>query len=113
MPGTHHLEQRRVDDEDFGVAHKLGQDVASEGLQETPQLAKAAVQRGRLQVQSPGEQVGEEPAHITQERALALHAPKLPEERQGEHLGVRELLEELVALAFGVEDPVGVVDEAE
>jgi hypothetical protein len=72
-----HLEQRRVDDEGFGVAHELGQDVASEGLQEAPQLAKATVQRGRLQAQSPGEQVDEEPAHVTQERALALHAPKL------------------------------------
>ena len=62
---------------------------------------------------TPREQVGEEPLGIPQERAFALHAPKLLQERQGEHLGVGELLYGLVALPAWVEEGISVVDEAE
>ena len=50
---------------------------------------------------------------VTQERPLALDAPQLLEERQGQDLGVGELLERLVALPLRVEEGVSVVDEAE
>ena len=43
LAGVQHRKQRRVDDECLRLAHKLGQDEAPEGLQEAPELAKAAV----------------------------------------------------------------------
>ena len=60
-----------------------------------------------------GEQVGEEPLGIAQERALALHATELLQERERDDLRVREPLEGLVAPEVGVEGSVGVVYEAE
>jgi len=59
------------------------------------------------------EQVREETLGISEERALALDAPELLEERQGQDLGVREPLYGLVAVGLGVEMSVGVVDETE
>ena len=61
----------------------------------------------------PREQLREEPLGIPQERAFALHAPKLLQERQGEHLGVGELLYGLVGSPAWVEEGISVVDEAE
>ena len=62
----------------------------------------------------PREQLREEPLGIPQERAFALHAPKLLQEGEGDDLGVRKPLYGLVAAsAAGVEEAVGVVYEAE
>jgi len=61
----------------------------------------------------PWEQVGEEPLCIPQEGALALHAPQLLEQGEGDDFGVRKPLYGLVASSAGVEMGVGVVYEAE
>jgi hypothetical protein len=67
-----------------------------------------------VQPRYPREQLREEPLGIPQERAFALHAPKLLQEGEGEDLGVRKPLYGLVASsAAGVEEAVGVVYEAE
>jgi hypothetical protein len=71
------------------------------------------MERGRVHPRHSGEQVPEEPLGIPQEGAFALGAPQLLEEREGKDLGVRELLERLVAVTSRVEQRVGVVDEAE
>jgi hypothetical protein len=60
-----------------------------------------------------GEQLREESLGVPEERALALDAPELLEERQGQDLGVREPLYGLVALRLWVEMSIGVVDETE
>jgi hypothetical protein len=60
-----------------------------------------------------GEQVREEPLCVAQEGALALHAPQLLEEGEGDDLRVGKPLERLVTLPVRVEMGVGVVDEAE
>jgi hypothetical protein len=61
----------------------------------------------------PGEQMREEPLGVTQERALALHATQLLQERKRDELRVREPFEGLVASKMGVEESVGIVNEAE
>jgi hypothetical protein len=61
----------------------------------------------------PGEQLREESLGVPEERALALDAPELLEEHQGRDLGVREPLYGLVAVGLGVEEGVGVIDQAE
>jgi hypothetical protein len=61
----------------------------------------------------PGEQMREEPLGIAQERALALHATELLQERKRDYLRVREPFERLVASKMGVEELVSVVYEAE
>ena len=61
----------------------------------------------------PGEQVGEEPLGVAQERAFAFHAPQLLEERERDDFRVREALYGFVALSTGVQMGVGVVEEAE
>jgi hypothetical protein len=67
-----------------------------------------------VQPHDPSEQVGEEPLSITQEGALGFHAPKLLQEGEGYDLRVGEPLERLVvALPVGVEEVVGVVEEAQ
>ena len=50
-----------------------------------------------------GEQVREESLGVTEQRALALDAPELLEERQAQDLAVREPLYGLVAVGLGVE----------
>src|SRR5215210_8200212 len=58
--------------------------------------------------------MGEETLVVAQERAFALHAPKLLQEGEGDDLGVREALYGLVASsAARVEEAVAVVYEAE
>ena len=67
-----------------------------------------------MQPPYPREQLTEEALGIPQERAFALHAPKLLQEGEGDDLGVRKPLYGLVASsAAGVEEAVGVVYEAE
>lgn len=66
-----------------------------------------------MKTHDPGEQVREEPLGVPEERSLALDAPELLEERQGQDLGVREPLYGLVAVGPGVEMSIGVVDETE
>jgi hypothetical protein len=70
------------------------------------------MERGRVQPYHPGEQVGEEPLGVAQERALAFHAPQLLEEGEGDDFRVREALYGLVASGTGVEMGVSIVDEA-
>ncbi len=79
---------------------------SSERFQEAPELAQAAVQGGGSQARHDGEQVREEPLDVAQEGALALDSPELLEQGEGQHLGVRELLERLVASAPGGEASV-------
>src|SRR4051794_12172161 len=71
------------------------------------------MQRGRDEADRPGNQVRKEPAHVPQEGALGLYAPKLLEDREGQDLRVREPLEGGVSPPVGVEPIVSVVDEAE
>jgi len=92
---------------------RLGKDLPAQGLQEAPELPHAAVQRGRVEAHHAREQVREEPLRIPQERAFALHAPKLLEQGEGDDLRVREALYGLVASSTGVERRVSVVDETE
>jgi hypothetical protein len=67
-----------------------------------------------MQPRYSGEQVGEEPLGIAQERAFALHAPKLLQEGEGDDLRIRKALYGLVASsAAGVEVTVGIIYEAE
>lgn len=71
------------------------------------------MERGRVQPRHSGEQVREEPLGVAQERAFALHATQLLEECEGDDFRVREPLEGFVASSTGVEQHVGIVDEAE
>jgi hypothetical protein len=67
-----------------------------------------------VQPRYPREQMEEEPLGIPQERAFALHAPKLLQEGEGDALGVRKPLYCLVASgAARVEEAVAVIYEAE
>jgi hypothetical protein len=70
------------------------------------------MERGRVQPHHPGEQVGEEPLCVAQERAFAFHASQLLEKGEGDDFRVREALEGFVAAGTGVEMGVSVVDEA-
>jgi hypothetical protein len=97
----------------FGIAHRLADDLPPEGLQEAPESAHPALQGGRVESYDPREQVREKPLGVAQKGALGLHAPQLLQEREGYDLRVREPLERLVALPIGVEQRVGIVDEAE
>jgi hypothetical protein len=105
--------QRRIHNEGLGVADELSDDLPAQGLKETPELPHPAVQRGRMKPHHPGEQLREEPLGIAQERALALHATELLQERKRDYLRVREPFERLVASKMGVEELVSVVYEAE
>jgi hypothetical protein len=72
------------------------------------------MKRGRVKPHHPRKQVREEPLGIAQEGALRLHTSQLLKECQDDDLGVREPLERFVASrAVGIEQHVGVVDEAE
>ena len=57
--------------------------------------------------------MGEKPGGLAQERAFGFHPSKLLKKREGDDLGVRELLQGLVVLTVRVEGLVGVVDLAE
>jgi hypothetical protein len=50
---------------------------------------------------------------VAQERAFALHAPQLLEERQRDDFRVREAFYGFLAPSTGVEESVSVVEEAE
>src|SRR5215213_10403557 len=71
------------------------------------------MERRGMQPHHTGEQIREEPLGISQERALALGASRLLEERKRDDLRVRESLEGFVASGARVEMGVSVVDEAE
>ena len=113
MPGVQDGKQARVDHQGFGISHQVWHYGSPQGLEEAPELPHAAVERGRSQLADTGEKVREEPLSVAQEGALALHAPQLLEQREGDDLRVREPLYGLVAVAFGVEEAVGVVHLAE
>ena len=105
--------QSGVDDQRLRISDQLGQDGASQGFQEAPELPHAAVERGRMKADHPREQVGEEASGVAQEGAFGFTPRKLLEEREGEDLRVREPLEGIVAAGARVEMGVGVVDLAE
>jgi hypothetical protein len=93
---------------------ELGEDLAAQGLQEASELPHTPVEGGRVQPRYPREQMGEEPLGIPQERAFALHAPKLLQEGEGDDLGVRKSLYGLVASsAARIEEAVAIIYEAE
>jgi hypothetical protein len=71
------------------------------------------MERGRVKPHHPREQLREEPFRVAQERAFALHTPKLLEECQGDDLRVCEPLEGFVASSARVEQRVSVVHETE
>src|SRR5215210_6859141 len=66
-----------------------------------------------MKAEDPREQVGEEAGDLAQEGAFGFHPSELLKEREGENLGVRELLERSVEFSSWVEMDVGVVDPAE
>ena len=84
------FEQGGVYEQGLRIAHQLGEDLAAQELKEAPELPHPPVEGGRVQPCYPREQVGEEPLGIPQERAFALHAPKLLQEGEGADLGVRK-----------------------
>ena len=55
----------------------------------------------------------EEASDLAQEGTFRFHPSKLLQEGEGDDLRVGETLEGFVMLCFGVEEPVGVVHEAE
>ena len=67
-----------------------------------------------MQPRYPREQLREEPLGIPQERAFALHAPKLLQEDEGDDLRVRKPpYRVLSSSAAGVEVAVDIIYEAE
>jgi hypothetical protein len=113
LSGAQDLKQRRVHDQGLRLAHEFRNHHTPQRFQEAPKPAHPPVEGGRVKTHNPGEQVREEPLGIPEERALALNAAQLLEERQGQDLGVREPLYGLLALGLRVERGVGVVGEAE
>jgi hypothetical protein len=98
-----------------GFAYQLGQDGAPQRLSKKHRsLRWATVQRGRPQTDHFGELgAREQTGYVPQKGALGLHAPKLLEECEGEHLRARESLKGLGALALRVDAGVGVLEEVE
>jgi hypothetical protein len=105
--------QRRVEDQGLRFSHQLRQDGTPQGLQVTPELAHATVQRGGMEAHNSGEQVREEAGGFAQEGAFGLNSSKLLKEGEGHDLRIRELFEGLVAPPSRVELVVGVVYSAE
>ncbi len=105
--------QRRVHDHRLGLADEIVEDSAAQRLEKASKLSCPAVEGGRSEAEHPGEQVREEPLGVAQEGAFALDAAQLLEEGEGQDFGVREPFERSVAVAFRIEEAVGVVDEAE
>src|SRR5215212_10796627 len=106
-------EQARVDDQGLRIADQFGHHLSRQGPQEAPELADAAVQRGRGEPDDPGEQVREQPLGVPQEGAFALNPTKLLEEGKRDDLRVGEPLYGLVAMGVGIEQRVSIVYEAE
>jgi hypothetical protein len=71
------------------------------------------MRRGRVKTENAWEEVGEEASGFSQEGTFGLHSSKLLEESEGYDFRVGESLEGGVALPFGVEVGVGIVDFAE
>ena len=108
------FQERRVYEQGLWLTYELGEDLSPQRLQEASELLHPPVEGGRVEPYYPRKQMREEPLGIPQERALALHAPKLLEEGQSDDLRIREVFEGFVALsAVGVEQRVGVIYEAE
>ena len=78
-----------------------------------PEPPHTAVKGRRRKTHHSRKQVREEASRIPEERPLALDAPQLLEEREGQDLRVQELLEGFVASAARVETAIGVVYETE
>jgi hypothetical protein len=92
-----YLQQRRVHDQRLRLADELGKDLPPQGFQEGPELPHPPMERGGIEPHHPGQQVREEPLDVPQERAFALDAPQLLEERQGDDLRIGEPLYGFVA----------------
>src|SRR5215207_690704 len=108
------FEQRRINEQGLRLTYELGEDLPPQRLQVAPELLHPPVEGGRVESHHPRKQVREEPLGIPQERAFALHAPKLLEQGEGDHFRVRKPLYGLVASGtVGVEQGVSVIYEAE
>lgn len=92
------FQQGRVHKQGFRLAYQLGEYLPPQRFQITPELLHAPIEGGRMQPRYSREQVREEPLGIPQERAFALHAPKLLEQGEGDDFGVRKPLYGLVEL---------------
>ena len=106
-------QQSRIDDQGFGLSHQFGQDGAAQVLQEAPELAHSTVERGGMKADDSRKQVREKPGELAQEGAFGFYPSKLLKEREGEDLGVREMLERGVVSCSWVEMGVSVIDLAE
>jgi hypothetical protein len=113
LSGMQNRKQSRVNEQSLRVANHLGEDLPPQRLQEAPQPPQPPMERGRVQPHHTGEQVREEPLGVAQERALALYAPQLLEEGEGDDFRVGKPLEGLVVSSAGIEMGVSVVHEAE
>src|SRR3954454_17396667 len=80
------LQQRGIHDHGLRISHQLGQHDASQGFEESPELAHAAVQRGGVEADDSREEMGEEASSLAQEGAFGFHPSKLLEERESEDL---------------------------
>ena len=107
------FQQRRVHKQSFRLAYEFGEDLAPQSFQKASELAHPPVEGGRVESSHPRKQVREEPLDIPQERAFALHAPKLLEDSEGDDFGVRKALYGLVAVSTRVEMGVSLVHETE
>jgi hypothetical protein len=78
LPGltrVQHRKQGRIDDQGLGLSYQLGQDGTPQGLQEAPQLAHSAVERGGMKVDDPWEQVREEPGTFSRKKERSDSTP--------------------------------------
>jgi hypothetical protein len=78
--------QRRVDDQGLWIAHQLGHYLSAQWLKVAPELDYPPMEGGRVKTHDSGEQVREEAGNFAQERALALDAPQLLKEGEGDDL---------------------------
>src|SRR5829696_2483201 len=109
------FEQGRVYEQGFRIAHQLGEDLAAQGLhsKRLSFLTRRCNEEG-CSPTTPGNRCEKNRWASRKEGAFALHAPQLLEQGEGEDLRVRKPLYGLVApSAAGVEEAVGVVNEAE
>jgi hypothetical protein len=107
------LKQGGIHDHGLRLSHQLGHDGASQRFEISPEFAYPPVERGGMEADDLGEEVAEKAGDLAQEGALGLHAPKLLEDGEGDHFGIREPLEGSVEIRLRVEDSITVVDLAE
>jgi hypothetical protein len=62
------------------------------------------MERGREKTDYSWKEVGEKPGGLAQERAFGFHPSKLLKKREGDDLGVRELLQGLVVPTVRIQE---------